>query len=264
MKTPRRDPNRVHDLVRRYQTLSARFPQFAVTEIGAVERFGLRFPLLAVAAGAGPRSAIILAGTHGDEVAGPLALLQFWEDAANHAHLEGVRFLCLPLINPVGFARGIRGNGVVDLNRHFDRPTAQPENEIALDFLRQQRAELLVSLHEDVTSPCFYMYESGVRERALFARIVADDVALLDALAAAGHPVCATDHVDGNYNRGGLVVSNPGSVRAGRSGALEPTLLRHGVIRRVVGFETPGRLPLPDRIAQQQTALRHVLRSFLV
>ena len=167
---PRRDPNRVWDLVHRYRALANRFPRFELADIGAVERFGLRFPVLAGSVGNGPRSAIVLAGTHGDEIAGPLALLQFWEDAANHAITERIRFLFLPLINPIGYARGIRGNGIVDLNRHFERPTAQPENEIVLDFLRQERAELLVSLHEDVSAHCFYMYESGVRERALFAQ----------------------------------------------------------------------------------------------
>ena len=261
---PRRDPNRVWELVRRYRALATRFPGFSLTEIGEVERFGLRFPIFAGEVGHGPRSAIILAGTHGDEIAGPLALLEFWESEANHALTQHIRFLFLPLINPIGFARGIRGNGVVDLNRHFERPTAQPENEIVLGFFRQRQAELLISLHEDVSAQCFYMYESGVRDRALFARIVADDVALLDTLESQGHAVCAGDHVDGNYNRSGLVVSNPGTARASRSGALEPTLRRHGVIRRVVGFETPGLLPLTDRIHQQQIALHHVLRSFLV
>lgn len=261
---PRRDPDRVWELVRRYRSLAQRFPQFDLSEIGEVERFGLRFPILAVSVGDGPRSAMVLAGTHGDEIAGPLALLEFWEDEANHALADGMRFIFMPLINPIGFARGIRGNGVVDLNRHFERPTAQPENKVVLDYLLQLRAELLVSLHEDVTSQCFYMYESGVRERGLFARIVADDVALLDTIEAQGYPVCGSDHVDGNYNRSGLVVSNPGSVRASRSGALEPTLLRHGVIRRVVGFETPGRQPLKDRVRLQQIALEHVLHSFLV
>lgn len=261
---PRRDPNRVWDLVRRYRSLAARSPDLNVFEIGVVERFGACFPILAGRAGAGPRSAIVLAGTHGDEIAGPLALLQFWESEAHREFSERIRFLFLPLINPFGFARGIRGNGKVDLNRHFERPTAQPENEIVLDFVRHRQAELLVSLHEDVSSPCFYMYESGVRDRALFARIVADDVALLDAIEAQGYPVCAGDRVDGNYNRNGLVVSSPGSVRASRSGALEPTLMRHEVIRRVVGFETPGLQPLADRIEMQQAALRHVLRSFLV
>lgn len=261
---PRRDPNRVRELVGRYQSLAGRLPNLNVCEIGEVERFDLSYPILAGVAGRGPRSAIILAGTHGDEVAGPLALLAFWEAAADHAILEGMRILFLPLINPFGFARGIRGNGVVDLNRHFERPTAQPENKIVLNFLLQHRADLLVSLHEDVSSQCFYMYESGVRERGLFARIVADDVALLDTIESQGFAVCDSDRVDGNYNRSGLVVSNPGTVRASRSGALEPTLLRHGIVRRVVGFETPGRQPLADRICQQQIALRHVLRSFLV
>ena len=261
---PRRDPDRVWELVRRYQSLAGRYPQFELCEIGTVERFSLCFPILAGVVGDGPRNAFIVAGTHGDEIAGPLALLEFWEAQADHAFIADMRILFLPLFNPFGFARGIRGNGVVDLNRHFERPTAQPENKIVLDFLVRQRAELLVSLHEDVSSRCFYMYESGVRDRALFARIVADDVALLDSIESHGYAVCGGDHVDGNYNRGGLVVSNPGSVRASRSGALEPTLLRHGVVRRVVGFETPGRQPLADRIHQQQIALRHVLRSFLV
>lgn len=261
---PRRDPDRVWELVRRYQSLADRCPQFELCEIGVVERFGLLFPILAGVVGEGTRSAMIVAGTHGDEIAGPLALLDFWEDEASHALTQGTRFVFMPLINPFGFARGIRGNGVVDLNRHFERPTAQPENKIVLDFLVRQRADLLVSMHEDVSSRCFYMYESGVRDRAHFARIVADDVALLDSIESHGYAACRGDHVDGNYNRSGLVVSNPGSVRASRSGALEPTLLRHGVIRRVVGFETPGMQPLADRIHQQQIALRHVLRSFLV
>lgn len=261
---PRRDPNRVWDLVRRYQALAARFPQLTLTEIGSIERFGLRFPILAGAIGQGARNVMILAGTHGDEIAGPLALLQFWENEDIHALTRDMRFVFLPLINPVGYARGIRGNGVVDLNRHFDRSTSQPENIFALDFLRDKRADLLVSLHEDVSSHCFYMYESGVRDRGLFARIVGDDVALLDSLEAEGYPVCTGDYVDGNYNRDGLVVTGPGSVRASRSGALEPTLRRLGIVRRVVGFETPGLLPLADRIEQQLMALRHVLRSYLV
>ncbi len=261
---PRRDPNRVWKLVDRYRALADRFPHFGVCELGMVERFGQRFPILAGTYGTGRKRVIILAGTHGDEIAGPLALCEFWERESGHGLAEQFQFVFLPLINPHGYARGIRGNGVVDLNRHFDRPRSQPENDIALDFLRRWRADLLVSLHEDVTSRCFYMYESGVRDRGLFSRIIADDTALLDALESEGFAVCDGDHVDGNYNRSGLVVSNPGAGRARRSGALEPTLMRLGTIRRVVGFETPGLQPLADRIRQQQLALRHVLRSFLV
>jgi len=253
----------VEELLARYRVLEKQYPRFDLLVLGEIERFGLRLPLVACVVQGGPRWALLLAGTHGDERAGPEALARFWEGPAA-GYLLSTSFVFLPLINPIGYAKGIRTNGRVDLNRHFDVPPIQPENRLIVEFLQEKRVDLLISLHEDLTSSCFYMYESGVQERNLFARIVADDVALLNELEQLGYPVCNDEWADGNHNRGGLVLAGGRRRRSGRAGALEALMRVSGVARRVVGFETPGSLPFEDRVAIHLLALNHVLDSFLV
>src|SRR4051812_16318284 len=86
-----------------------------------VERYGEvdGFPLLALtkrSPGIHPRI-YLSAGIHGDEPAPPLALLEIIEAGVFDA--RATWFIC-PLLNPVGFGRGVRENAAsVDLNRDY-------------------------------------------------------------------------------------------------------------------------------------------------
>ena len=100
-------------------------------------------------------------GIHGDEPAGPLALLKLMEDGffATDFCASGGWAIC-PALNPTGLAAGIRDTAQgVDLNRDYHlRKT--PEVKAHTAWLeRQTPPDLFLSLHEDYESTGFYLYE---------------------------------------------------------------------------------------------------------
>lgn len=96
-------------------------------------------------------------GVHGDEPAGPQALMRlleedFFDDRAN--------WLVCPVLNPTGLVAGTRTNkDGDDLNRDY-KTKKTPEVQGHLKWLDQQpNAVLFLSLHEDWESTGFYYYE---------------------------------------------------------------------------------------------------------
>ena len=60
----------------------------------------------------GPKDNImVIRGTiHGDEVAGALTILNYFDDLVDYAHQRGIKLIIYPLANPSGFEKGIRYN----------------------------------------------------------------------------------------------------------------------------------------------------------
>lgn len=112
-------------------------------------------------AGSGPR-VYLSAGIHGDEPAGPLAVLELLRTGffAADCHWS----LC-PALNPAGLAAATRGNACgVDLNRdYWLRGTPEIVAHVAwLDALATP--DLFISLHEDWETAGFYFYEINLHE----------------------------------------------------------------------------------------------------
>ena len=102
------------------------------------------------------------AGIHGDEPAGPLALLKLMKEVffSDSAHW----WVC-PVLNPSGLAANTRENdGGIDLNRdYWIRSTMEVIVHSAwLDGLA--RPDLFISLHEDWETTGFYFYEINLGE----------------------------------------------------------------------------------------------------
>lgn len=96
------------------------------------------------------------AGIHGDEPAGPLAVLRLLED---NRWPEAELWL-LPCLNPDGLRANSRGNADgLDINRDYRHPrTAEACGHIA--WLEQQpNFDLTLLLHEDWEAHGFYCYE---------------------------------------------------------------------------------------------------------
>ena len=74
----------------------------------------------------GPRTLLITAGFHGDEVAGPLTLLEHLPEIAAYARARDVGVRIYPCLNPSGFTDGTR----------YNRSREAPNN----DFLRYEIA----------------------------------------------------------------------------------------------------------------------------
>lgn len=106
----------------------------------------------------GPRPRIYLsAGIHGDEPAGPLALLALMQRGFFDA--RAVWLLC-PLLNPVGFGKRTRENAEgLDLNRDY-RALKSAEIQAHIRWLkRQPNFDLSLCVHEDWESKGYYLYE---------------------------------------------------------------------------------------------------------
>lgn len=102
------------------------------------------------------------AGIHGDEPAGPLALLELLREGFFTSPFHWV--LC-PALNPTGLVAGSRENAQgMDLNRdYWIRSTAEIIAHAAwIDRLKTP--DLFISLHEDWETEGFYFYEINLGE----------------------------------------------------------------------------------------------------
>lgn len=116
------------------------------------------------------------AGIHGDEPAGPLALLELLRQ---DFFGPDIHWLLCPLLNPGGLAAGTRENRAgLDLNRdYFLRQSAEIVAHAAwID--RLPVPALFISLHEDWETNGFYFYEINLgHDRPDRAHAILDAVA---------------------------------------------------------------------------------------
>jgi hypothetical protein len=96
-----------------------------VRTVAALPEGASRYELLE-AETPGRRTLLITAGFHGDEVAGPLTLLEHLPEIVAHARERGVGLRIFPCLNPSGFTDGTR----------YNRSGENPNN----DFLRYEVA----------------------------------------------------------------------------------------------------------------------------
>lgn len=155
------------DLGAYVSTLNAYEGPFAVTTLAEVRFEGERFPILSVrsrapAAPLGPLArrrprVVVLAGVHGNEHAGLLAVPRILDRLAADAELVGqVDLTIVTPVNPVGAAHLSRYNGEgYDINRDFVRfDTA--EARAVRHALAHPRPDFVVSLHEGPQDATFF------------------------------------------------------------------------------------------------------------
>ena len=183
------------------------------------------------------RNIYLSTGIHGDEPAGPLAVLRLleedrWPVAANV-------FLC-PCLNPTGFPHNRRENHHgKDLNRdykHFD--AAETRAHVAW-LGRQPNFDLAFCLHEDWEANGFYLYELNPDARPSLAQRMIDAVA----------PVCPIDLaevIEGRPARGGII--HPSHDPDSRPQWPEAFWLLQHKTRLSYTLEAPSDFPLETRV----------------
>lgn len=195
----------------------------------------------------------ISTGIHGDEPAGPEALLAMLL-AGDFDERAG--WWLVPMINPTGHAVGTRENAVgADLNRDF-KDTRHPEVAGLVAWLRRQ-PEFLASwcLHEDWEATGFYLYELNPQNRPTLAPVMLE--------AAARHvPIENAAVIDGRPS------DAPGIIRPANDPLLrdqwpEAIYLRAHHTSLSYTLESPSMLPLAQRVAAQVAAVRAGLAALL-
>src|SRR5437899_1686204 len=98
----------------------------------------------------------ISAGIHGDEPAGPLAVLQLLQE--NRWPTNADIWLC-PCLNPTGFPLNSRENAQgVDLNREYLQPKTEEIRSHIAWLEKQPEFDVSLCLHEDWEAHGFYVY----------------------------------------------------------------------------------------------------------
>jgi len=107
--------------------------------------------------GRGAPRIYLSAGIHGDEISGPLALLEMLRQPEFFAQFDTTIF---PILNPDGLAKNLRGNAEgIDLNRDYRTPksTEIASHIEALQTLGRFNASMM--LHEDFEGIGAYLFE---------------------------------------------------------------------------------------------------------
>ena len=191
------------------------------------------------------RRLYLSSGIHGDEPAGPTAMLELFLRDDWPAELE---LWAVPCLNPEGFRLNRRGDqSGVDLNRDYlCRQTAFVRGHIAwLEAQPSFDASLL--LHEDWEAPGFYVYELNPDHRPSLAP------AILRAVQAVC-PVDLSPTIEEREARGGVIRANTDLHE--RTDWPEAFYLVHAKTRLNYTLESPSDFPLATRVNALTTGVR--------
>jgi murein peptide amidase A len=210
--------------------------------------------LLCVDAGDHMLPAIALAaGIHGDEPAGPWALLAFVAAGRLDPRYS---YRIWPCTNPTGYEAGTReSRDGLDLNRTFGRGGGSPEAKAILTANRDYAFALSIDLHEDADAEGFYCYEYGGGELGRAA------VAAVDAAGLPVDPLAGTFDLAGPLDETacrrerGRIVADQGLEAAALGGRSYTMLLARRAARHALTFETPVRLPWEVRLEMHALAI---------
>ena len=201
-----------------------------------------------VVAGA-QKSVYISAGIHGDEPAGPLAVLELFRRGNWPAD---VNLWVVPCLNRHGFACNCRGDHEgVDLNRDYRslKSAVVRAHTRWLDERPAFNASLL--LHEDWESNGFYLYELNPSLRPSIAERVVEAV-------RAVCPVDLSPEIEGRPAKGGIICANPDLQK--RPDWPEAFYLVHNKTPVSYTFEAPSDFALSTRVTALVTAVEQGIK----
>ncbi|MEO0509091.1 MAG: M14 family metallocarboxypeptidase [Verrucomicrobiota bacterium] len=226
----------------------ARTSGFEIETFDQIEKW----PLMALSRNSsrqGGQKVYISSGIHGDEPAGPLALLELLEsDALPRQH----DYWICPVLNPAGLDAGTRENtDGLDLNRDYREPQSS-EIRAHISWAKQHipPLDLALHLHEDWEAKGFYLYELNFSGQPGHANAILE--------AAAKHlPIDTTNEIDGSPASGGII--RPQTLPELEEGYPEAIYFQQQFGGLNYTLETPSGLPLKQRIAAHKDAILTVL-----
>jgi murein peptide amidase A len=189
-------------------------------------------------------------GIHGDEPAGPLAMLKLLQENRWPENLE--LWLC-PCLNPIGFTQNTRTNvNGIDLNRAYLNPVVEEAIAHIAWLERQPQFDLCMLLHEDWESQGFYLYEQNPEGRPSFA----------EKMIQAVEKVCPIDQsevIEGRPAKGGII--RPNLDPRTRPDWPEAFYVITHKTRQSYTMEAPSDFPLPTRVDALMAAVNAALAA---
>jgi len=199
---------------------------------------------------------LIVSGFHGEEKAGPYSVLK-WLSACDPSIFRKVDLSFIPIVNPIGFKKGVRYSIPGEKNNQgFCHPESgekrSREGDIIysnIDLLMPLAKDGYLSLHEDVLVKEYYVYTFEKRRRDIFTKSLLKTLSnhfpkaltglttagMTPEQIAAGNEV-ATKVINGWVNHTKL-----------HDGSLED-FFYHANVPRIAVSETPGLYTLKRRV----------------
>ena len=189
----------------------------------------------------------ISTGIHGDEPAGPLAVLKLFHQ---NEWPKGLGLWLVPCLNPGAYARNTRENeDGVDLNRDYrSLHTAVVRAHVAW-LNRQPDFDISLLLHEDWESNGFYLYELNPR---LLRSVAEDIIRKVNEVC----PIDTSDTIEGRPAKGGIICANPDLLK--RPDWPEAFYLVHHKSPLSYTLESPSDFPLSTRVDALVSGVRAV------
>jgi murein peptide amidase A len=195
-------------------------------------------------------------GIHGDEISGPLALIEMIRQADFFASFSVTIF---PILNPDGLKLGLRGNAAgIDLNRDY-KATKSAEIAGHIEALKTLgRFDASMMLHEDFEGIGAYLYELNDAPEPMLGR---------EIITAMGQhvPIDQRPEIEEAPAHGGVISRRDLILKFG---AIEdrpewPEAIYLSVRHTEVSYttETPKPFPLEKRVAAQIAAVRTLMKA---
>jgi hypothetical protein len=241
--------SRYTELVQRLERLDQ--DTFSVEEIGTLEDY-LIF-LVRTKPAKGKTEVLLTAGIHGDEPAGPEAVMAAMESGFLKKWAGKFNFTIIPCINPTGYDLGTRENeNGVDINRSFDNAKVYESSSVK-KFLTGKRFDLFIEFHEDWEYDGYYLYELAKDGKKFGKKII-------EKLKKGKFPI-HNGVADGRDTVNGIVEtgkSMPPPEIAAKVMALYVSA-RHA--DHIITSETPSKLNIESRIKMHLTVLETALEE---
>lgn len=196
------------------------------------------------------------AGIHGDEISGPLAVLEMLRQPD---FFTGFSVTIFPLLNPDGLASGARGNAEgIDLNRDYRQAkTAEIQGHIEV-LQTLGRFDAAMMLHEDYEGIGAYLYELNETLPPLLGREITS--------AMGQHvPVDLRPEIEEVTASHGVISRRDVMAKLGRIEDRSdwPEAIYLTVHHTPVSYttETPMPFPLETRVRAQIAAVRTLLKA---
>jgi hypothetical protein len=194
---------------------------------------------------------LIVAGFHGEEKAGPFAILKWMKDC-DQKILDKADLSFIPIVNPIGFSKNMRyAIPGEKTNCGFCHPERKlkpsREGQILInniDLLKPLAEDGFLSLHEDITEKNYYLYTFEKRKTpGPFTMGIKEELGKFFRKALDG------EHAEIDASDGSHVgpIFKDGLIFRHCDGSFEDWLFHLGVPRAVV-TETPGKYRLKRRV----------------
>lgn len=209
--------------------------------------------------GPGAPHVYLSAGIHGDEISGPMALLEMLRQPDFFTAFDTTLF---PVLNPDGLSRGVRGNAEgIDLNRDYrhSKSTEISSHIEALETLGRFDAAMM--LHEDYEGVGAYLYELN---DALPPNLGSEIIAAMGRHV----PIDLRPEIEEVAARGGVISRHDLLLKHGRIEDRPdwPEAIYLSVHHTKVSYttETPIPFPLGQRVQAQIAAVETLLHALQI